>query len=51
MEVYRLFIIPRWKKNACDSIHKHFLVVLTDKATGNITLVSRGFYVSAMLQK
>ena len=33
-------------KNALDNIHKDFVVVPIDKATGNITLVCIRFYAS-----
>ena len=35
-------------KNALDNIHKDFVVVPIDKATGNIALVCKRFYVSVI---
>ena len=35
-------------KNALDNIHKNFVVVPIDKATGNIAVFSRRFYASVI---
>ena len=34
-----------------DNIHKDFIVVLIDKATGDITLVSKRFYASVITRE
>ena len=38
-------------KNALDNIHKNFVVVPIDKATGNIALVCKRFYVSVITRE
>ena len=38
-------------KNALDSIHKDFVVVPIDKATGNIALVCKRFYASVITRE
>ena len=38
-------------KNALDNIHKDFVVVLIDKATGNITLVCKRLYASVITRE
>ena len=38
-------------KNALDNIHKDFVVVPTDKATGNIALVCKRFYASVITRE
>ena len=35
-------------KNALDNVHKDFVVVSIDKATGNIVLVCKRFYASVI---
>ena len=37
--------------NALDSIHKDFVVVSIDKATGNIALVCKRFYASVITRE
>ena len=37
--------------NALDNIHKDFVVVSTDKATGNIALVCQRFYASVITRE
>ena len=38
-------------KNALDNIHKHFVVVSIDKATGNIAAVCKIFYASVITRE
>ena len=38
-------------KNALNDMHKDFAVVLIDKATGNIALVSKRFHVSVVTRE
>ena len=38
-------------KNTIDNIHKNFVVVPIDKATGNIALVCKRFYASVVTRK
>ena len=38
-------------KNALDNIHKDFVVVPIDKATGNIALVCKRFYASVITRE
>ena len=38
-------------KNAWDNTHKDFVVVLTDKVTGNIALVCKRFYASVITRE
>ena len=38
-------------ENALDNIHKDFVVVLIDKATGNIVLVCKRFYASVITRE
>ena len=38
-------------KNAFDNIHKDFVVVPLDKATGNIALVCKRFYASVITRE
>ena len=38
-------------ENALDNIHKYFLVFPIDKATGNIALVCKRFYASAITRE
>ena len=38
-------------KNGLDNIHKYFVVVSIDKATGNIALVCKRFYASVIIRE
>ena len=38
-------------KNTLDNIHKDFVVVLVDKATGNIALICKRFYASVITRE
>ena len=38
-------------KNALDNIHKDFIVVPIDKATGNVVLVCKRFYASVITRE
>ena len=38
-------------KNALDNIHKDFVIVPIDKATGNIALVCKRFYASVVTRE
>ena len=38
-------------KNAFDNVHKDFVVVSIDKATGNIVLVCKRFYASVITRE
>ena len=38
-------------KNTLDNIHKDFVIVPIDKATGNIALVCKGFYASVITRE
>ena len=38
-------------KNALDNIHKDFVLVPIDKATGNIALVCKRFYASVITRE
>ena len=40
------FLSSPYVKNALDNIHKDFVVIPIDKATGNIALVCKRFYVN-----
>ena len=39
------------KRNALNDIHNNFLAVHTDKAAGNMTIVSKRFYGSIILKE